>query len=314
MSVVSGVVGAVMGSDATESAAQTGAAAQNAATAAQERIYEQMRADFEPYRQIGLASLPYLQSAVLGGSYSVPGSGYSLVSPEELAKINAGINTNNQQNSMTYQPSAPTPFDPNYAGTPGRSAGPIAVPTSGFTPQTLYDPSKTWYRAPDGSLVNQAPTQQVSFTPGESPAAKYQREKGNVALQRALAARGLGGSGYATSKVADLESSIAASDWENQYNRLLDLTKIGTGASSATGSAGQGLSAAYGQGAQNLGNIASQAGAAKAGLYSGLGAASANTVSAGMKAYDYGKNAGWWGGSSGLAEGTTDDTIAWLMS
>lgn len=206
MSVISGSMGAVMGSEATEEAASQSASAQNNATAAQERIYQQQRADFEPYRQVGLGAIPMLQDAVTG----------------------------------------------------------------------------TW-------------------RPNESPAAKYQLEKGNTALMRALGARGQAGGGGAAIKLADLSKNVAASDYQDQYNRLLDLVKIGTGASSATGAAAQTLSNAYGVGAANLGNIYNQAGANRASLYSGMGNASANTFGTGLRAYQYGQQAGWWGGGSGAA-------------
>lgn len=215
MSVISGSLGAVMGADAQDEAAKTAANAQLATSSQQKQIYDQMRADFEPYRQVGLGAIPALQNAVLG-----------------------------------------------------------------------------------------------NWEPNQSPAAKYQLRQGNLALMRGLGARGLAGSGLAPYKLGELSSQVAASDYQNQYNRLLDLVKIGTGASAATGGAAQGLSSAYGQAGTNLANIYSQMGANKASLYSGMGAASANTFGSGMKLYDYGKGAGWWGGSGAGAGAVTDADIA----
>jgi hypothetical protein len=79
MSLVSGTVGAVLGADATESAgnaaanattsaAQTGADAAREATAAQiasnEKMYNQGREDFAPFRNLAPESLATLQSAI----------------------------------------------------------------------------------------------------------------------------------------------------------------------------------------------------------------------------------------------------------
>jgi len=77
MSLVSGTIGAVMGADATESAANTSAQAQTEsadkaliaqreALAAQKEQFQQQRDDFEPYRQIGITNLPAFQKAVSG--------------------------------------------------------------------------------------------------------------------------------------------------------------------------------------------------------------------------------------------------------
>lgn len=190
MSLISGTVGAVLGSDATESASNTAASAQNAATEAQERIYEKQREDFEPYRQIGIKAIDPYEKMLYGG----------------------------------------------------------------------YDMK-------------------------ESPAAQYQLEQGTKALNRSLAARGLSGSGNAAQRLTELSSGIAASDYQNQYNRLADALKVGTGASSAMSQASNQYGNAVQQGATNIGNIAQNAGNARASLYSGLGGASANTASTALKAY-----------------------------
>lgn len=281
MSVISGSMGAVMGSDATESAARAGASAQDRATEAQERVYQQQRSDFEPYRQIGLAALSSLGAAAMGGNYEMPDPRYEQLSSSEVDRLN---------NRTRYSAEAYFAPDANIK----------------------YALGQKWYRGPNGDIVSAANIPKVTstFQPGQSPAAKYQLEQGNIALGRALGARGLAGGGGAALKLADLSKSVAASDWENQYNRLLDLVKVGTGASAATGGAAANLSNAYGVGAQNLGNLYNQAGQAKAGLYSGMGSASANTFGTGLRAYDYGKTQGWWGGGAASGIGGTAATDA----
>lgn len=306
MSIVSGTVGAVMGSSATEAAAEKGAAAQDRATEAQERIYALMREDFEPYRQLGLNAIPYLQSAIYGSPVSVTDQRYTRIDDNELAALNR------QAQPGQLSLAAPTQQAPNSSFSPlgtlgtvvlrnsGQSANvPTTVPT-GQAGSLRYDPSKTWYRGPNGEITSTPPSKQVAWTPGESPAAKYQLEKGNVSLMRGLGARGLAGSGYAPVKQGDLAKSVAAADWNDQYSRLLDMIKVGTGASSATGGQASSLSSAYGQGATNLANLYNQAGQAKASLYGGMGEASANSAAAGLRLYDYGKTAKWWGAGAGV--------------
>jgi len=240
MSIVSGI----MGAGAQENAAETAAQSQRDATASQERIYAQMRGDFEPYRDIGLSALPYLQSAVFGGPVSARDTTYSKLSDYDTTRYGKALN-------------------------------------------------KTWYRAPDGSLVEESavPMQDYTYNPTESPAASYQLRQGNTALMRSLGARGQAGGGGATMKLAELASGVAASDWQNQYNRLLDLVKTGTGASSSTGAAGNQLSSAYGQAGTNLGNIYQNLGQQRASLYSGIGQSNGQIAGA-LINQNWGSNSG----------------------
>ena len=124
----------------------------------------------------------------------------------------------------------------------------------------------------------------------ESPAAQYQLAQGTKALNRSLASRGLSGSGNAAQRISDLNSSVAASDWNAQYNRLSDALKLGTGASASMGSAANSaantMANAYGQQASNLGNIYQQQGQNQASLYAGLGGMTSKAVGQGMAAYN----------------------------
>lgn len=137
----------------------------------------------------------------------------------------------------------------------------------------------------------------------ESPAAQYQLTQGTKALNRALASRGLSGSGNAVNRLTELNSSIAATDWSNQYNRLLDAINIGTSASARTASAGSKyadqLSTAAGQignnawnQAQQLNSIYSNATNQLSQIYQNAGNNAANFAALGTKA-------GWWGGGTG---------------
>lgn len=130
----------------------------------------------------------------------------------------------------------------------------------------------------------------------ESPSAKYALTQGNRALSRQMAARGSLGGGSAAQRLAELSSGIAASDYNNRYNQLLNAIQTGSGAVAGTGNAGTVFGNQMQSGANSQGNIATNAGNSlaniamnqgqqTASLYSGLGGASANTAAAGLKAY-----------------------------
>jgi len=199
MSVVSGTVGAIMGSNATENAAEQAASAQQSSTAAQVALareqMKQAREDFAPYKAVGDRAVGDYEKMLHGG----------------------------------------------------------------------YDMQ-------------------------ESPAAKYQLAQGTKALNRSLASRGLSGSGNAAQRISDLNSSVAASDWNNQYNRLSDALKLGTGASAAMGSAANSaagtMANAYSNQGNALSNIYQQQGQDRASLYSGLGGMTSKAAAQGMAAYN----------------------------
>lgn len=130
----------------------------------------------------------------------------------------------------------------------------------------------------------------------ESPAARYALTQGTKGLNRQLAARGLLGSGNAAQGLGELSSGVAASDYSNQYSRLLDQIKIGTGASAAAGASSGTMSGAIGQNASALSgalganslaqqNAAYASGNARASLYGGIGQTGVNAVNTGINAY-----------------------------
>ena len=283
MSIVSGIMGANAQSDAADKSAQS----QTQATEAQTAIYGQQRADFEPYRQIGLGALPYVTSAVTGQPSEALDPRYTPITTDggNSGTVTGGYDTN----KLWWKDSAGRVISgQDVWNATGGNQSQILSNYTLIPNEQVSKLNEQKYRGPNGEIVSagEVPRVQASFNPGQSPAAKYQLEHGNTELMRSLGARGLAGSGYAPSKLAELSSNVAASDWTNQYSRLLDMVKIGTGASQSTGAAANTLSSAYGTGAANLGNIYSQAGANKASLYSGMGGNAMNAGSLGLKAYN----------------------------
>ena len=144
----------------------------------------------------------------------------------------------------------------------------------------------------------------------QSPAYKAKYSLGMEELNKQLQARGLASSGVGASRASDLSRKLTSEDYGNErqyqmgqytrrytgamaentdrYNRLLDQVRIGQGAAGSLGQAGN----AY-AGRANEATMA--AGNAESGFYSGLGGVIPSAVGTGLRTYDYGNKAGWWG-------------------
>lgn len=161
-----------------------------------------------------------------------------------------------------------------------------------------------FYQTGTNALEDYSKMLHGGYDMNESPAAQYQLEKGTKAMNRALASRGLSGSGNAVNRITELNSSIAASDWSNQYNRLLDAIKIGTGAASSAGQAGQNYANAASNTASNLGNIYTNEAQSLNSIYSkalnGINTATQNAGNDAMGLAALGTKAGWWGNGGGV--------------
>jgi hypothetical protein len=160
-----------------------------------------------------------------------------------------------------------------------------------------------FYKTGTGALEDYQKMLHGGYEMEESPAAQYQLQQGTKAMNRALAARGLSGSGNAVNRLTELNSSIAASDWSNQYNRLLDAIKIGTGAASSAGQAGQNYANAVSNTANNLGNIyqnnANTLGSIYQNAATGINNAMNSAGNNAMGLVSTGIKSGWWGDGGG---------------
>lgn len=183
-------------------------------------------------------------------------------------------------------------FDPYYkvglsALEPLTNFGNVVAPSYD---KIVYDPMQSWN-------YQQSPSYQAKYTLGMEE------------LNKQLQARGLASSGVGANRAADLSRRITSEDYGNErayrlaelqkrytgryseytdrYNKLLDMVKIGQGAAGSLGQAGN-------QYASGVSNSALTSGANQASYYSGLPGAVMGGVSTGLRAYDYGKNAGWW--------------------
>lgn len=120
----------------------------------------------------------------------------------------------------------------------------------------------------------------------ESPSAQYALSQGTKTLNRQLAARGLSGSGQASTALGDMANSVAANDYQTRYNMLQNALQTGVAAATQTGNAGGQLSANAANTANTLSNIYSNRGNQLSSLYGGMGGASASTAGTALKAYD----------------------------
>jgi hypothetical protein len=155
----------------------------------------------------------------------------------------------------------------------------------------------------------------------QSPAYKAKYSLGMEELNKQMQARGLASSAVGGNRALDFARRLTADDYTTErgyetgrrtdrykglmsentdaYNRLLDQVRIGQGAAGSLGSAGN-------QYAQGVGQATMAAGQAQAGFYAGLPGMAYNTAAAGLKAYDTGQRAGWWGSGN---NNTNDSTV-----
>lgn len=142
-----------------------------------------------------------------------------------------------------------------------------------------------------------------------SPAFNAKKVIAQESLNNQLNARGLNTGGMAAVRSADLTRKLVSDDYtkerdyrrsnlmdiynsrladnQDKYAKILDMIKIGTGASSSAGAAGNQYAAAVGKNDM-------AAGGARADFYSGLAGMPLQTANLGLKAYDMGKRGGWW--------------------
>jgi len=96
-----------------------------------------------------------------------------------------------------------------------------------------------FYEQGISSLEDYAKMLKGGYDMKQSPAAQYELEQGTKALNRQLAARGMSGGGIAARRLAELSGGVAARDWQNQYSRLVDSLKLGTGAANSMNQSSQ---------------------------------------------------------------------------
>jgi len=294
-----GVYGAVSSAGAMEDAADTAAGAQrdaaSQASATQRYIFNEQKKLNAPYQTPGLAALPQLQAAILGGPVSYLPEGYESLKTSDVAAEN-----------LAEKRKLLTTFDPHF------NDSTFWAPWSQENPNRLsamankYDEGQTWYRGPNGELTNVDPTKTVeAYQPTKTPAYEWQLGENTRNLDRTLRSLGRSNSTYGLRAMSDMQSGLAAGEYDKGIARLSGLVDIGQRSAGAQGSAlsdmGNSLSALQMQTGQANANAAYAKGNAQAGLYSGIGGAVGNTIGTGLNLYNAGQTNGWWGGGNTLS-------------
>ena len=140
--------------------------------------------------------------------------------------------------------------------------------------QRMYDESvarnKPFYEAGVTANADREKLAHGGYDMQESPAAQYQMQQGSRSLNRQLAAKGLLGSGNANQKMAELSAGVAGNDFNNQWQRLTDLTNTGTGSAQQSNAASQNLSTSGSGTLQNQANATSSNNTARSQLYTSM--------------------------------------------
>lgn len=248
-----------------------------------------------------------VSGAILGAG--VLGAGVSIWAADKSSEAIEGaaqISSDTQRYIFNRNTDLNKPFyDAGVSAVPGLSAYDAENPLPSYE-DTVNKPMAAW-----------------DYKSSPSYDAKYTLGMGE--LNKQLQARGLASSGVGATRSVDLARRLTSEDYNTEwsyelgrktdlyksrysenadrYNRLLDKVKMGTGASSAMGAAGN-------QYADAVGRNTMTAGDARSNFYSGLGGMPLQLANTGLKAYDYGKKAGWWGNPASDAAVTAAGTDA----
>jgi hypothetical protein len=138
-----------------------------------------------------------------------------------------------------------------------------------------YDPNQTWFRGPDGGIVNAIPQMQAQWQPQESEGFKYTKSRTLEDLGRQLRMMGRGSGTVAANSFGRTLGDLNAGNEATQRNELWNMVKTGQGAAGSITGLGQNTANALSTSAINLGqsqaNAALAQGQNKGNLYSGIG-------------------------------------------
>lgn len=235
-------------------------------------------------------------AAILGGGALAAGGaiGGSLIGAN--AQTTAAQNATNAQLSMfNTSKNALQPFiNAGQGGIPGI--------------QSWLDQSNE--SSPLNALMKlTTPGADMSATLAQTPGYQFSEDRGLRAVNNALAARGLGGSGGAVAKgAADYTTGLAQGTWQNVVNALQNMFTSGAGAkqnlvNTGAGSAGTLTGAATNVGGQVGSNLIG-AGNAVAGAATGIGSAVGNLGSTASTAAIIQQLLGKGGAGNNLEAGT----------
>jgi hypothetical protein len=239
--------GALLASNsASKAASKSAQASQNAtdqATAEQRRQYDQSRADYAPYLQVGTGALNQL-----AGLYGIP----STQQPQGQAQITQyGQPVGGQRNGLSGR------FD---------MLGDLQVP------QTMEATAGTGQQGQAQVVPENGAGNMAGFF--QSPDYQFRLNEGARALTARNAALGIQDSGAAQRSAIQYAGNLASGEFNNYANRLSALAGVGQTTAQNNAALGQNYAGAVGQfgmnNAQNLASSYQQQAQAQQGLYGGL--------------------------------------------
>lgn len=255
---IAGVAGAAIGANATNKAAQKGAAASQQATdatiAEQRRQFDIGQQNQQPWLDTGRNAL-----SVLGGMYGL-----------NNGQGGGAAGGQNWNSYLSANPDVATAIQGGAYGGEGGIAG---------AAQRHYNE----YGIGEGRAAPAASTPYDSFL--ASPDYQFRQDEQMRALTARNAALGIQDSGAAQRSALQLSGSLASGEFNNYTNKLSALAGVGQTAAQNTAAAGQSFANSMGQvlgnNAQNLASSYATQGQNSANLWSGIGGA----VGAGVNQY-----------------------------
>lgn len=243
------VIGSVIQGNAAKDAANSQANAGRDAIANQTQMYNQTRADNEPYRQAGVSALDRLTGQ--RGDYRK-----RLDLQNKLKEAQDGhdhlkslITAGNGQN-----------LDPRW----GPGAEKYAQDAAGYKSQ--LDAL--------GADTPLTPEEQANQIMGFDPGFAFRKAEGEKAINAAASARGNAVSGGALKELTRYGQNFASQEYGNAYNRLAGIAGIGQQTNAQNANSGMNYANQYGQNITGIGNAnaAGQIGQANA-INQGIGGA-----------------------------------------
>jgi hypothetical protein len=273
-----GVAGALGGAALANRGASQAANAQtqaaNSANATQLQIFNQQRADAEPWRQIGGQALD-----LMGQLYGFTPT-FNPTAPGATSAT--GVDAQAVERQLAD-------FGIVLGGGQ-RRAGQAFRPAQGTTPQAGANPTSTTPTTPTRTAPN--PTEWLSQMPGY----QFRMNEGTKALNTSWAANGMRESGAAEKALLRYGQDYGSNEFNNEWNRLAGLAGVGQAVNNSNNALAQNYAAQTGANTM-------KAGAARASSYAQQGQNTANAFG-----YAAGRISNlpwdsWGGGSSGIGQG-----------
>jgi hypothetical protein len=218
------LVSSLIGSNASQSAANTQASAANNATNAQLQMFGQTQANLQPWMNAGTASLAQLQAAL-----GIGGGGGGGSAPGVNALPGGGTSTSN------YMPTAGGGIQQMLGlapggATPQRSAGPAVRPGGTSSPMNL--------------------TQILQNTPGY----QWDVSQGQQSILDQASAMGGVNSGATMKALSDYTSNQANNTYQQYLTNLMNQSNAGANAAANVGQAGTAVGGQIGSNMIGAGN------------------------------------------------------------